>query len=583
MKCVFAFYILLFGVVSFAETSGTQDLTVTSVSTVEPWQAGRNQEIKIDIGLPHGFHAYADQFKVLNISPSDFSIGSLSLAPETEFFDKYTNKNRKGIFESGFIKLVVEAPTSLAGPNQKVSFDLRYQICSETICYLLQTKIIEVLTNENLSATGSAITAPVQSTFSLFQSLDKLLQSSLLLAFISVFLAGILTSFTPCIFPMLPITVSVLGYNAEKNSRMQNLLRALSYVFGIAITYSSLGVIAALTGSLFGSMLTNKYVLSGLVLLFFAMAFSMWGFYEMQSPAFIRNKLGSGKSHGLVGAFMMGLAAGIVASPCVGPVLVSILTFVSTTKNVLLGFSLLFTFALGLGLLFIVIGLFSSTLNLLPKSGPWMDAIKFVLGAAMWGAALYYAQFLISPRLWMLLVATSFMALAIWKGAFNFKNKNYLKRSILLAIFIFSSAVLVVTLFKPSYILKSKTQDASDNSKNIQSSWMTYSNEALLTAKQDKKPVMIDFFAEWCGACHELDEKTFSTLEFKELSKSFTLLKFDATNDSSEVKEVLKKYDIKGLPTVMFFNAQGEIIKNLTFTQFLTIDELKPKMQEALK
>ena len=586
LKHLLAIYLILFGF--FALAADQDDLAVSSVSTAKAWQSGSNQAIKIEVKLPHGFHAYTDQFRILGINPPDFSVGSLSVTPEAEFFDKYSNKNRRGIFESGVVNVVVEAPQQRSVTDQVVTFELRYQICSESVCFLPKTKTIQIKTADQLTSTGAVITAPVTTGFSLFQSFDQLLQSNLILAFISVFLAGILTSFTPCIFPMLPITVSVLGYNAEKNSRMQNLSRALAYVFGIAITYSSLGVLAALTGSIFGSMLTNKYVLGGLVLLFFAMALSMWGVFEMQSPAFIRNRLGTGKTKGLGGAFMMGLAAGIVASPCVGPVLVSILTFVSTTKNVLLGFSLLFTFALGLGMLFITIGLFSSTLRRLPKSGAWMEAIKFFLGAGMWAAALYYCQFLMAQRWWLAAVALSFVGLAVWKGAFKFQGKKYIRQSFLLALFIFSSAVLVVSLFKPEYITTRVAQqvDGSGQGKAGQPNdlnWVVYSEQALKAAADEGKPVMIDFFADWCGACHELDEKTFSTNEFKQLSSEFRLVKFDATEENQAVKEVLSKYGIKGLPTVIFIGRDGQVIKNLTFTQFLTIEELKPKMQEALK
>jgi thioredoxin:protein disulfide reductase len=522
------------------------------------------------------------------INPSYFSAGALRVTPEAEFFDKYSNKTRLGIYESGFVHVIVEAPPQRSVTDQVVTFELRYQICSDSVCFLPKTKTIEIRTVDQLTNTGSIIAAPVTTGFSLFQSFDQLLQSNLILAFISVFLAGILTSFTPCIFPMLPITVSVLGYNAEKNSRLQNLSRALAYVLGIAITYSSLGVLAALTGSIFGSMLANKYVLGGLVLLFFTMALSMWDVFQMQVPAFIRNRLGAGRAKaGLGGVFLMGLAAGIVASPCVGPVLVSILTYVSTTKSVLLGFSLLFTFALGLGMLFIAIGLFSSTLRLLPKSGAWMDSIKFVLGAGMWAAALYYCQFLLPQQWWMSVVALSFIALAIWKGAFKFQGKKYMRQSFLLALFIFSSAVLVVSVFKPEYMTTRVARQVvgaeAENTAKPSGNWAVYSEKVLKEAADDKRPVMIDFFAEWCGACHELDEKTFSTDEFKQLSSEFRLVKFDATEDNSAVKEVLNKYGIKGLPTVIFIGRDGQVIKNLTFTQFLTIDELKPKMQEALK
>ncbi len=337
-----------------------------------------------------------------------------------------------------------------------------------------------------------------------------------------------------------------------------------------------------MTGSLFGAALANKYILTALVLLFFSMSLSMWGLFELQSPAFIRNRLGSGKSHGFAGAFFMGMVAGVVASPCVGPVLVSILSYVSTTRNVVLGFALLFTFAMGLGLIFIIIGVSSSALKLLPKSGPWMDFMKFLLGAGMWGAALYYAQFILNDRWWIALIAASFIALAAWKGAFHFHKKNYIRQSFLLALFIFSTSVLILSVFKPQYLSNAfhldqvlKTADSAN--------WEVYSAEALVSAKKENKPVMIDFFAEWCAACHELEKKTFATEEFKQLSREFRLLRFDATEDNEQVTAVLKKHQVQGLPTVLFINRNGTRLNELSFFQFIEMNELTPKMQEALK
>jgi thioredoxin:protein disulfide reductase len=581
-RLISTFLVGLFACVSsFAENSDLTDLKIQSVSLAGPWQAGKIQEIKLDVALPAKFHAYADQFKIKNIQPENYKIGEIKIKPETEFYDRFSKKNRKGLLEKGTVSILIEAPDATVTTLQKLTFELRYQICSESVCFLPKSLPVEVRAAE-INSLNTALAAPVKESFSLIKSFEQSLQTSLLLSFLSVFLAGILTSFTPCIFPMLPITISILGYHADQKSRWHNFSRALCYVLGIALTYSTLGVIAALTGSLFGSALTNKYVVGAMVVLFFAMALSMWGAYELQSPAFIRNRLGTGKSRGLGGAFLMGLVAGIVASPCVGPVLVSILSYVSTTKNVVLGFTLLFTFAMGLGLIFIVIGLFSSALKLLPKSGMWMDFIKFILGTGMWGAALYYAQFLMNDRWWTALVAASFIALAIWKGAFNFRKKHHLRQSFLLALFIFSTSVLVISIFKPTYLTNAFHLQGEDQPAGSLD-WIVYSDEALIQAQKENKPVMIDFYAEWCGACHELEQKTFSTDDFKELSAGFKLVKFDATEDNESIQKVLKKYDIKGLPTVLFINRNGTLLKELTFTQFLEMNELKPKMQEALK
>ena len=259
-----------------------EDLTLKSVSSAQPWSVNQTQVLQVEVDLPKGFHAYSDQFRVSQIEPAEFKAGNITVKNETDFFDRFTKKTRKGFFEHGTLDVTVDAPAN-AKAAQKIKFDLRYQICSESVCFLPKTISVDV---------GTRPASPAEKGFSVFDTFENLIQSSMLLAFISIFFAGILTSFTPCIFPMLPITISILGYHADKNSRLTNFSRSLAYVLGIALTYSSLGVIAALTGSLFGSALTNKYVVLALVFLFFAMAFSMWGAWEIQAPAFIRNRLG---------------------------------------------------------------------------------------------------------------------------------------------------------------------------------------------------------------------------------------------------------------------------------------------------
>lgn len=573
---------------SFSQTArgNTPVVEIRSISPLTKWEAHKIQEVHIQLLLPLNFHAYTDQFKVIDVQPQGFKTSKINVQSEIEFFDKFSKKTRRGFKDLGTITVVLEAPEIITNPNQSVRFNLRHQICSETVCYLPKNILIEAqVTTGAVAGFGLPVAGSKKSMFdfTFFDDLKNSLETNLLLSFVLVFLAGILTSFTPCIFPMLPITISILGYHANKSNRFHNFSRAVAYVLGIAITYSMLGVIAALTGSLFGAALSNKFVVIAMCILFVTMAFSMWGAFEIQVPAFIRNRFGSGHSHGLGGAFVMGLVAGIVASPCVGPVLVSILSFVSTTHDVVLGFSLLFTFALGLGMIFLVIGLFSHALHLLPKSGPWLDFVKFVLGAGMWVTALYYSQFVVSHRWWVALVAASFVALATWKGAFKFRSKNYLKQSLLLTIFIFSTTVLLLSFVRPQYLSPAFQSTSDGEYRQSKTQWTPFSEAELQKAIAEEKPVFLDFFAEWCAACHELEEKTYTNDEFVELAKHFKLIKLDATEDSAANQQILKKYGVQGLPTVMFINKKGVPMTHLTFTQFLEWKDLKPRMQEALK
>jgi thioredoxin:protein disulfide reductase len=484
---------------------------------------GQSAELKIDVRLPSGFHLYADQLKLVRIDPAEIQMGQLRVSPEADFFDRHSQRNRKGLYEEGAIFLQIEAP--LTGTPITAKFDLRYQICSKQICYLPKNHTFEIALNKG--AEGGA--TPSSST-GFFDKVN--LGDNLALSFLIVFLAGVLTSFTPCIFPMIPITLSVLGHDSQSKTRKENFLRALMYVLGIATTYSILGVIAGLTGALFGNALANNYVLAFLVIVFVLMALSMWGVFSIEAPATLRQRFGgaAGDVTGWLKIYLVGLFAGIVASPCVGPVLVSILSYVSTTQNAVLGFSLLFTYALGLGLIFIALGLFSELLKLLPRSGRWLNSVKFILGLIMLLTAVYYGQFL-------------------------YKNLS------------------------GAYIHK----QVDVTSTTSQAVWQAYSETGLAEARAKKKPVIIDFFAEWCAACHELKEKTFSRPEFIAAAMDFELFVLDATEDSDVNQALLAKYGVRGLPTVMFLNANGQIESDLSFTQFLEWSEVEPKMKEALQ
>lgn len=549
----------------------TQPLTLEE-SQIKP--------VRINMKMPSGFHAYVDQFKILNIRPDSFKVGQLKVKPEVEFFDKFTKKNRKGIFESGEIELQVESPEKVSNHMEKLTFDLKYQICSDQVCYLPKTE--NIIIDVNFTQMKEA---PDKTTISMFSAgtIENQLAKNFYLTFLLVFLAGVLTSFTPCIFPMIPITLSILGHDSHQKSRTENIFRSIFYVLGIAVTYSSLGVLAAATGSIFGQALANKYVVIGIVALFILMALSMWGAFELQVPAFIRNRLGIGKSQqSYSGAFIMGLVAGVVASPCVGPVLVSILSFVSTTQSVVLGFSLLFTYAIGLGLIFIVLGASSQLIKKLPRSGPWMEFIKFSLGLLMISVALYYLKFVIPMYYWITVLGLTFAAIAVWQGAFHFQRKHPFRQAIFLVVFVASFVLVLLSLFKQEYVKPIFTNAPEDVTERL-IKWTPYSETIIAQAKADGQPVILDFFAEWCAACHELEEKTYTHPEFVELSKQFKLVKIDATEDLPEVKQILEKYKIKGLPTVIFINKKGNILSDLTFTQFLEWNELKPKVLKALE
>jgi thiol:disulfide interchange protein DsbD len=370
---------------------------------------------------------------------------------------------------------------------------------------------------------------------------------------------------------MIPITLAILNNHSGERTRLTNFLISIFYVLGIATTYSVLGLAAAKSGMLFGSILSNPYVLGFICILFFAMALSMYGAFELQMPQFITNRFGQGsKQKGFLGAYLSGLFAGIVASPCVGPVLVSILTYVSTQQNAVFGFFLLFTYAIGLGLIFIVLGSSTELIKKLPRSGPWLETTKMILGSLMMVGFFYYFELLVNARVFQITLGIALVVFASLYGAFQspvHRKRDLVRKGLMQAILILGFSFLVIgvnglTMFSST---KTEYQDVKINEHKL---WKPYSEEALKQAHDSKKPVIIDFYADWCAACLELDELVFKTPEFIERTKDMTLLKVDATKESPALDILKKKYGIVGLPTILFFDSNGTLIKNKTLTEF---------------
>lgn len=365
-----------------------------------------------------------------------------------------------------------------------------------------------------------------------------------------VFFAGVLTSFTPCIFPMVPITLSLIG-TKKAHSRFDAFLLSFSYVLGIGLIYSLLGIMAAATGSLFGSLLGHPITKISFSLLFILLAFSLFGWFEMRTPRLIEEKLNhflnlhQKKNIKWVIAFLSGGVAGIVASPCVGPVLASLLLYVSQSKNLLTGFLLLLTFSLGLGQIFLLLGTFSQWT--LPKMGVWMKRLKYLLGVIL-------------------------LAMA-WNFTFPFFNQENL----------FSR----LFLFLPQ--ANNKEEKIKAHLKNVKEElvygyqWVKFSPPHLAKAKKDGKPVIIDFFADWCEACHKLEKKTFNQKKVKLLGENFLWMKIDVTHPSEKQRNIMKGYEILGLPSVLFYSPSGRLEEDLTLKGFEKEEHFLKRMKKVLQ
>jgi thiol:disulfide interchange protein DsbD len=383
--------------------------------------------------------------------------------------------------------------------------------------------------------------------------LGALLAEGSLLAFVAAFGGGVATSLTPCVYPLIPITVSIFGARKAGRRRDAIVLSGL-YVLGISAMYSSLGVGAALTGKAFGSVMQNPWVLGFVALVFGALAASMFGAFELSLPGAWQARLNHVGGAGRAGAFAMGLVSGIVAAPCTGPVLAAALTFVATKGSVAFGFAIMFTYALGLGLLFFVIGTFSLSL---PKSGPWMDGVKSFFGVALLAAALLYlrnavpaARPLFSAAEGAALVAAAVAALGVLLGALHGDFHGPLPRTLAKG-----AGVALVVL---AVVYAVGAADARDRLRAAEGlAWSHDEPAAIAAARRAGRPVILDFWADWCTACKELDRDAWTDPRVRAEAARFVAVKVDGTDDTPAFQALTEKYGVVGMPTVILIDARG--------------------------
>lgn len=403
-------------------------------------------------------------------------------------------------------------------------------------------------------------------------------------AALAALLGGFLTSLTPCVYPMIAITVSVFGAKQAK-SRGQAMLLSTVFVLGIAAMFTPMGVIAGMTGGLFGSALSSKWVTVGIAVVFLALSGSMFGLFEFVLPSKLTNKLATMGGIGYGGAFVLGLVSGVVAAPCTGPVLTSILLWIGKTQNAGLGAAAMFAFSLGLGVPFWIVGTFAVRL---PKSGKWMVAIKSFFGIVMAIVALYLLKNAfpsvvraLPPTNLVPILAGFAAALGLALGAIHLNFDEGLSHRIRKTVGIVLSVAGVVIALTWLEMPKSELSGAAhaaEPGKRGPIEWHHEEAKALAAAKEQKKPMMIDFTADWCGSCKRLARETFEEDKVRAELDRFVLLKLDATDDEDpKVIDANKRYNVVGLPTLILFDSEGKEVKR--FTDFVPPNDFLPAVQ----
>lgn len=562
-----------------------------------------DRTVEVSFKIADGYYLYRERFKFIDAGATPgVRLGTPQFPP-----GKIKKDENFGDVEVYFHDVAIRLPVERDDPlDGAASTSLRLDLnvtsmgCAEGgICYPPQVQAVSV----TLPALGSAPVAlpkPATSVNDETEVISKLLrESSFWLVLVSFFGFGLLLSFTPCMLPMLPILSGIIVGQGKHVSRGRAFNLSLAYVIGMALTYAAAGIAAGMTGTLLSVAFQNPWALSFFALVFVALSFSMFGFYELQLPGFLQSKLSEESNQLKGGSYYsvatMGALSALIVGPCVAAPLAGALLYIGQTGDALLGGVALFTLALGMGVPLLVIG--ASAGHLMVRSGPWMVAVNRAFGVIMLATAVWFispiipawvemtawALLLIVPAVFMHALDTLPAAASGWRRFW---------KGVGVIMLLYGATLLLGMLAGGRDPLQPLLPFTSVNAGNAvvsagshKTSFIRVSSVTELDAKLKSadKPVMLDFYADWCVSCKEMEYFTFSDPAVRAKLDRFTLLQADVTDNTADDAELLKRFDLFGPPGIVFFDAQGQEIKGLRVVGFQDATVFGRQLDAALQ
>lgn len=535
-----------------------------------PAVAGEELRLAVELTVDRGWHVNSDDPGDEFSLPTtvEFMLPEGWLAPVVSFPDGVAIEFD---FADDPIEVWEDATVILAGLSIPESADgevrlrvaVTAQACNNTQC--LPPEEVRAGVDVTVASPGSSSEVVNERLFAVVAVGDAgsdpprdssdLGSKSLPLLLVGVFFAGLALNLTPCVFPLIPITIGFFTQQT-KDRKGSTFPLALAYVLGIALTYSVLGVLAALSGAIFGSALQSPWVVGLIVVVLLLLATSMFGLWELRVPTWAQKA--SGGRTGVFGALIMGLVMGFIAAPCIGPFVVGLLTYVGQRGDPVLGFVLFFTLAAGLGLPYLILGTFTGAINKLPASGMWMIGVRRVFGVILIAMAAYFAAPLMPGDSggWLMsgvLALGGFYLLVVDRTGHGQPTIDRVMRAL-------AAGMLVVgVLMMPGV----RHGGAAVEGGGGHLEWQAYEAASAKTAIAGGGPVIIDFYADWCAPCRELDERTFSAPAVRTVLEGYSRFKVDLTRATDSGQALIAEYGVMGVPTVIVF-AGGEEVFRIT-------------------
>jgi thioredoxin:protein disulfide reductase len=557
-----ALALLLSVSMAYATPKANDLVKITSAVIDPPLHGGSSSTLKVSARVIDGWHINSDKpfsddyipTKLEVSGPASVTPGTVKYPPAQTMTLAIGAGDKISVFD-GEVKF--EVPLKAAAnfapkPGDALTVTLDYQGCNNNECL----RPASVSTTVALAAPGAAAGAleaigggasigglgggDDRSGGAIEHVFDN---HGWLLGFLVVFLGGLALNLTPCVYPLIGVTIAYFGN--QGGSRRRLLFLAIAFVLGIALMFSSVGVAVAMSGGLFGAAMQNPFVLIALSTVLLALAASSFGLFVLQPPNWMLQRAGIARP-GYAGALLMGLGMGVVAAPCIGPIVLGLLLMVEKSASPLFGFALFFTLALGLGLPYIGLAMAAGHIRRLPRSGEWLKWIEELFGFVLVGLALYFLDPVVPNNLMTRLLPYYAAGVGIYLGFISREGRTWRPFLVL------RSALGIVAVGALAFLLYPR--QAPDRLR-----FEPFDSELLASATEARKPVLIDFSADWCIPCREMEHSTFIDPSVVSEARRFVRMKANLTAQDKKTEELTSKYDIQGVPTTMLIDSAGKV------------------------